>query len=204
MASSDFGAKLLSKFLRIVKSYSRVACDQVRQQWQIHGDEPSTSGESKIVFTMENAQSVITAHVYAWGQKAWILEFGRGSLMENDPELNPFFEAYKNDPNTNQEREYYGWAIVGRPKGKYKDLDGNIRESRGTMQGVNLEQPKIWFNDFQRFYYIPREPKYIIRNILIGENNDGLIFQMNIEFQAAIREVYSEIINRFTRELKLL
>lgn len=199
MANLNIEKILLDRLRKIVRSYTQLAIVRVQQEWSKY----NLDGESNIVVKMEEVQAIVTAHIYAWGQKAWLLEFGKGSMMETRLSENPFLYDYIDNENFNRFRLYNDYAITGRSKGDYYDLDGFKHTSSGRAEGENLEE-LARDQGYKDEKYLPFKPKRIIKNILIGENNDGLIFQMNIEFQAAIREVYSEIINRFTRELKLL
>lgn len=199
MANLKIEKILLDRLRQIVRSYAQLASVRVQQEWSKY----NLDGESNIIVKMEEAQAIVTAHIYAWGQKAWLLEFGKGSQMETRLSENPFLFDYIDNDNFNRFRLYNDYAITGRSKGDYYDLDGYKHTSSGRAEGENLEE--LAFEQGSRYEkYLPFKPKRIIKNILIGENEDGLIYQMQAEFQDAIRSVYIEIINRFTRELKII
>ena len=92
---------------------------------EIHSELPSIVG------------TLVTATIEGWGQKAWIAEFGSGSIMAKANE-NPYLSAYKSSGNYNPLRLSDG-SITGRPKGVYYDLDGYRHESSGSAAGRDLE-----------------------------------------------------------------
>ena len=185
MANLNIEKILLDRLRKIVRSYTQLAIVRVQQEWSKY----NLDGESNIVVKMEEVQAIVTAHIYAWGQKAWLLEFGKGSMMETRLSENPFLYDYIDNENFNRFRLYNDYAFKHTSSGR---AEGENLEELARDQGYKDEK------------YLPFKPKRIIKNILIGENEDGLIYQMSYDFREAIREVYSEIINRFTRELKLL
>lgn len=131
--------ELLSQIKAIVKTYSEAGCAQVTQRWSaisdVHGDAEINASSVK------TANAVITQAFLAAGQKAWLAEFGKGSLMDTEGE-NPFLAEYKDGDIWNGLRPADN-TIVGRPQGTYYDLDGHEYHSSGRMAGVNLEQ---WIN----------------------------------------------------------
>ena len=199
MADLNIEKMMLDRLRKIVHSYTQLAIVRAQQEWSKY----NLDGESNIVIKTEEVQAIVTAHIYAWGQKAWLLEFGKGSEMETRLSENPFLYDYIDNENFNRLRLYNDYAITGRSKGDYYDLDGLKHTSSGRAEGQNLEELSR-DKGYTDEKFLPFAPKRIIKNILIGENNDGLIFQMSSEFQDAIKEVYREIVNRFTRELKIL
>lgn len=190
----DYQNKLLQKLRKIVRKYCRVACDEVRQQW---GALDTIDGEAKITDKeLEISQDTVARAICAYGQKAWIAEFGKGSLMDKTTEENPFLQDYlRNNPDFNWDRYAHGLAVVGRPYGYYSDLDGETHFSHGTLKGIPIE---TWYG--QRLF-TPIRGKHIIRNIL---RSDGvLITSMNEEIQAAIMDILCEIMSKFPKEIKL-
>ena len=69
--------------------------------------------------------------------KAWIAEFGSGSLL--DPS-NPYLEAYKNSSMWNSKRTMGDTGFRGRKTGETVYVpDGSTYKSSGKMYGMHLE-----------------------------------------------------------------
>ena len=195
--------KFLKRFKAIVKMYCRVACEQVRQQWARHDE---ADGNSEIRFTVEDAEAVVTAAIIATGQKAWLLEYGKGSKMEQSTAENPFLEEYLSGEVTggdgeslfNPRRLDRDLAVLGRPAGAYLDLDDNIHTSNGFLEGWQLEELGGRLGDFNIDVFPPRK---IIKNILFGQNNDGLIAEINEEIFKAKEDIIFEIMSKFPKKI---
>ena len=195
--------KLMTKIKRILVQYSRAACAQVRVEWSKYDD---ADGEALIDFEVEDAEALVVATIFAEGQKAWTLEFGKGSKMEKSTSDNPFLEEYLNGnvggydgvPFFNPERLSRGLAILGRPKGTYLDLDSRVHRSSGSMEGWNLEEAS---GNFPRLDINAFRPRRIIKNVLFGQNNDGIIAEVNQEIFKAIRDCIFEITNVFPKKI---
>jgi hypothetical protein len=83
---------------------------------------------------IEEAAGVIAGEVIG-GPWAIMDTYGRGSRMDAS---NPALEEYRQSEYWNPARpDLY---IRGRPKGTYVDIFGRQRESKGNMEGVNLEE----------------------------------------------------------------
>ncbi len=184
---------LLKKIRQIVRKYCRVACDEVRQQW---GALDTIDGNATIkAQDLEISEDTVARALCAYGQKAWIAEFGKGSLMDNAGADNPFLEDYLNTDAFNRDRLAHGLAVVGRPRGIYYDLDGIPHYSHGTLEGVPIE---TWYG---QNLFTPIRGRHVISNIL---RPDGvLITSMNEEVQAAIMDVLTELMGRFPKEIKI-
>lgn len=202
-AKFDVRKFLTERIREIVKEYSRTACVMVTGQWSRY----DVNGEAEIGFAVEKAQEIVTAAIVANGMKAWLLEFGKGSLMETDREKNPFLDEYisgnvtdiTGDPLFNPARKHEGMTILGRPKGVYLDIDDNIHVSSGFMEGWNLERREVTMGGV-----IPFRPMFIIRKILLGENDSGGLIQlMNKDIADAFYEVLSRIFVEFPKEIVL-
>lgn len=180
---------------RILKKYSQAAVKQVQQQWSRY-EVGSREDQSKaaINFTVEDAEAIVTAAIVATGQKAWLLEYGKGSKMERNAEINPFLEDYiqgrvvgsDGKPIFNPARLEKGLAILGRPKGEWRDIDDRVHKSNGAWEGIDIEHEE---GKKGGRYRVPRPPLLIIRKILFGENNDGIIADINAEIQAAVNDI---------------
>ena len=184
----DFESYCSKKFHKIINDYCKVACQQVRQQWNAY----SVNGNSKIGFDIQNAESVITACIIASGQKAWILEFGKGSLMDSD---NPFLNDYISGDIFYRERLNHSMTILGRPKGEYSDLDGNKFFSSGKFEGIPVE------NIDDRHQPLPAH--HIIKNILFGDNDNGLISQMNSELNLVVKSAVHKLFSTLPKKVKI-
>lgn len=185
---TDFESTCYKKFQKIIGDYCKSACQQIRQQWNAH----NVDGNSKIGFGVTEAESVITACIVASGQKAWILEFGKGSLMEAD---NPFLKNYINGDIFYRERLNHSMTILGRPKGEYSDLDGNKFFSSGKFEGIPVEN----FDDRHK----PLPALHIIKHILLGDDNNGLISQMNIELNNVFQSGVHKLVSKFPKKVKI-
>ncbi len=207
---ANFRRKLFLAIKRILKEYSRAAVAQVKQQWaRYEVDYRIHQSAAAINFKLEDAEAIVTAAIVATGQKAWLLEYGKGSKMETDAEKNPFLEEYirgrvvgsDGKPIFNPERLKKGLAMLGRPKGTWRDLDDYEHKSRGTQEGVDIEHEE---GEKGGRYRVPKPPQYIIRKILFGENNDGIIASVNDEIQRAMNDVVVESMSKLPTEIKIL
>ena len=133
----DYSAYLLRKLRSIIRKYCRVARDEVRSQWSALDN---IDGEASInEQDLEISQDTVARALCAYGQKAWIAEYGKGSEMDKSTSENPFLEDYLNDPYFNRDRLAHEFAVVGRPHGYYPDIDGNPHFSHGSLSGVPIE-----------------------------------------------------------------
>jgi hypothetical protein len=123
---------------KVIKAHTDIICNRVTAKW---GNMAAIEGNAEIHCNFPKiVANAITATIEASGQKAWIAEFGRGSLME-DKGRNPYLQEYLSSTNVNQWRFHSSrMPIMGRSAGQYKDLDGNTRTSTGKMQGLDLER----------------------------------------------------------------
>lgn len=104
---------------------------------------PPSPGIPPIIIIKRDAEVIgwhIVAHVMALGGWAVASEFGTGSAMETNNLINPSLSRYINSDLWNPARpRQAGAPIVGRPRGRWKDIFGRDRYSRGTAEGRNLE-----------------------------------------------------------------
>ena len=189
----DYQSELLKRVLSIVKDYSKVAESRVLQEWSRYS-EPE--GDADIHSTVKELTSSVSAFIWAYGQKAWILEYGRGSEMVTSTKENPFLAEYLRSEGFNKERFAHALAITGREKGYYTDLDWKTHYSTGTMKGKNLEE---WKGNKS---YAPMAPKKIIYHVLFGSGDDGLVAEMQKEIHNALKSVLIEVM-RFPKEIRL-
>lgn len=189
----NYDRELLNKVLSIVRNYNSVAESRVLQEWSRYS-EPE--GDSEIHSSAKELTSSVSALIWAYGQKAWILEYGSGSEMVTSTKENPFLAEYMRSEGFNKERFKNALAITGREQGYYTDLDGVTHYSTGTMQGKNLEQ---WRSTKS---YTPISPKKIIYHVLFGSGEDGLISEMQREIQMALQSVLIKGM-RLPKEIRL-
>ncbi len=130
------------------------------------GDEDvRASLESFIDYTLPG---VFEGVVFADHWKAWMEEWGKGSLMDQS---NPDLYGYIGGDYWNKARNDF--AIRGRPPGQYLGLDGKEHVSSGraynpsTGKGRNLEKlaesGKIKNNPQS---YLPKPPTHFLRDAL--------------------------------------
>lgn len=142
--------------LEVIKQYSQVIVSEIERSY-----EGSTiSGQGIAGFTNpEMVADQIMTIIFGAGQKAWILEYGRGSKMDKN---NPHLGSYKYD-NPLRTSE----TIVGRPAGEYPDLDGIEQISSGKKAGLPVESPR------ENSRWHPTEPQHIIEEAILGKDGHG-------------------------------
>lgn len=189
----DYSNQLLKKLRSIIRKYCRVARNEVKSQWSAldNIDGEATIDEQDL----EISQDTVARALCAYGQKAWIAEFGKGSEMDKSTAENPFLQDYLTDPYFNKERLGHGLAVVGRPHGFYPDIDGNPHFSHGSLNGIPLE---TWYG--QRLF-TPIRGRHIITKVLDPE---GMFMKdMNQEIQTAIMDTLCSLMSEFPKEIKL-
>ncbi|URJ50728.1 hypothetical protein [Paenibacillus polymyxa] len=85
------------------------------------------------------ANQMISGDITADYWQAWLEQFGKGSKMA-DSSQNPGLITYMNSEAWNRLRAKGDRIIVGRSRGKYRAIDGTMRESGGGYAGVDLEE----------------------------------------------------------------
>jgi hypothetical protein len=79
----------------------------------------------------------VVEYIRAWGDKAWILEYGSGHTLD---ESNPYLEDYKSTDRWNPARASDGNEFIGRTAGETVYVpDGTTYESTGRAEGMRLE-----------------------------------------------------------------
>ena len=188
----DYSKVLKREVKKKVDEYTRIARDMVKAEWSKYtGGKYSDLGESKIFLSgIADAEGAVVRDIVAFGQKAWILEYGRGSLMETNSAENPWLDEYVSSPNFNKWRRGRGLAITGREAGEYYDLDGNVHKSTGSLAGVNLEE---WHSTKE---YYPISPMKVIHTVLYGSGDNGIL----LELGKALLDVTADVYARFMVE----
>ena len=118
---------------------------------------PSSMGKAEIDIDMirQIAREEIALVFKAIGQRALILEYGKGSEMDKE---NPALDKYMNSAIFNKNRTHTDLRIRTRPKGIYYDLDGVPHESK-TNANRELESSG-------NKKYAPIKPEHIVREAI--------------------------------------
>ena len=114
---------------------------------------PASLGKADVNTVKKIAKEEIELVFNAIGQRALILEYGRGSSMDRD---NPALDEYMRSDVFNRNR--IGLEIRTRPKGVYYDLDGNPHVSHTN---VNRDLEKT-----DNSKYAPLKPEHIVREAI--------------------------------------
>jgi hypothetical protein len=151
-------------------------CNRIRSRW----DSLGIPGKSEADFyPLSIVQGIVASRISGWGQRAYIAEFGSGSLMDKN---NPYLEKYLQSPEFNQWRLHSSrMPIMGRSAGEYQDLDGRTEVSTGKMQGLDLERDG-------KPQWQPHEPMH----------------NMEQEIDAALPEIMESITQAITDEFYLI
>jgi hypothetical protein len=176
--------KLEGAIVIILDKWARIIRSRVEQK---HGNLSRIEGESHSEHTAAIIGGMIVAKLDFWGQKAYIGEYGSGSLMEKTLEDNPYLREYFSSELWNPLRT--GYSIRGRAEGDYIDLDGKTQHSTGAMKGLNLEDNE----DFR-----PIEPMHIIEH----EINDA-IPEIIEDLQSAVSDAIVKEINEIFGNQKI-
>jgi hypothetical protein len=152
----------------VISSHASIICERVRQKW---GNLSGIVGNAKIDFSQPKLiGDIIVATLSANGQKAWIAEYGRGSLMESTAK-NPYLAEYISSSVYNYYRKEYGTNIIlGRDAGIYTDLDGNPHSTAGKMAGKIVEG-KGRTQPISPMYVIMTEIGFELNNIMLDLSN---------------------------------
>ncbi len=142
MLSFD-GARLKNDITAAFQLAVQDFVDKLAQEAEAAKPAPPSSSIPDILIIKKNAEVLgwqIAGQVMAVGGWAAASEFGTGSLMETDSLNNPELTRYIFSGLWNPARpRRAGAPIVGRPKGRWKDIFGQDRHSRGTAEGRDLE-----------------------------------------------------------------
>ena len=135
----------------VLVMYSDTICRRIKSRWASLGIKGNAEADSYILGSVKGA---VVSRIFGSGQKAWIAEFGSGSLMEDSAD-NPYLNDYLQSPEFNQWRLHSSrLPIMGRSAGEYTDLDGVTHISSGKLAGFDLERDG---------WAVPQEPMHIMR-----------------------------------------
>lgn len=183
---------LLRRMRSLVKSYCNAAKSQIEQEWSTISNIDGESGITDKELTI--ASDIVARSLCAWGQKAWIAEFGKGSLMDKSSSENPFLDDYINSSQFNKTRLGHALSVVGRPAGKYTDLDGKEYKSSGNLYGKVIED----VSTSKGYPYAPIRGKHIIKQVI---NTD--ISMLQNEIQDVVGDICLELMREFPKELHI-
>lgn len=163
--------------------------ENIRREWDGRIDD--IPGEAHLSLIENNVGKGARSVTYkAWGQRAWIDEFGSGSLMDKE---NPYLPAYKSSKYWNKEREdteirtrhrqVPGLEFDGHKFG-YLDLDDNPHRGSGIgmPHGINIETSTGRFHGAVR----PHLPRHTVREEVTGQGSEDVV--MTDAFGKAINE----------------
>ncbi|MNB84338.1 hypothetical protein D3C75_311960 [compost metagenome] len=117
------------------------------------------------------ANQMVSGEITADFWQAWLEQFGKGSQMA-DTSQNPGLIKYMNSDAWNRLRSKGSRVIVGRARGKYRAIDGTIKESKGGYAGVDLEELAERGDIDPSFKATP--PTYFMR-IALESNRDRIL-----------------------------
>ena len=170
---------------------------RVVKRWRALNNIQGEAYANEPTFEKEIRSAIVMTLSYG-GQKAWVAEFGRGSLMEKDDD-NPFIKRYKRSTLFNKARltplnsKTKVMSIVSRkPNSTYKDLDGNTHTATDKFPkaGFNLEYWAETGKAPHRKHFKPSPPLYIIATEI-----KMALPEIKTELQKAIRQHISKIIS---------
>jgi len=123
----------------LLHQWATMVADRIQNRW---GNLSGIRGNAEISAEFPLvAKGVLVQTIKAWGQRAWIAEYGSGS--ESDLS-NPYLNEYTNASNFNHYRSKSDMTIRGRDAGAYQDLDGNPQKSTGSNAGKYLELKPVY------------------------------------------------------------
>lgn len=189
-------AVIMRDIKAVIEMWSEHIATEVMTRWMQIGYKPNLKGEAEVKTRVKKqAKDVILMEISGIGQRALMMEYGRGSEADM---LNPYLQEYIHWSGFNSVRIDSGsdfMAIKTRKKGKYKDLDGNTHDSLANRQGKNLENtgnPK-----FQ-----PEEPHHVIRNIVCGDDGEQGVLNAILDDITEVILLY-DFFKKFPSTIKL-
>lgn len=160
---ADFRAKIIQTADDLLNEYYA----------EIYNKLQTVSGKRDLEKLSENQEAYLKRKVIGYAN-AIMDSYGTGSQMDTS---NPFLSEYKNSDIWNDLRT--GNAIVGRSKGRYKNIYGSIRYSTGSMAGKNIE------NRIK-----PRSPSYAFQHAQLWFTRERINKVLNIVIREFIKGMY--------------
>ena len=182
----DYREEFLSAVRIVVQRYCKAAQEIVVQRWASLDNIDGNASIRDMELTV--AQDVVARAICATGQKAWIAEYGKGSLMETKD--NPFLSDYVNSSLFNKDRLGHALATVGRDYGYYEDLDGKRHFSHGGLKGKVIE------TFYGQPLFFPIRAKHVIK-----ETVKSLEPELYKEIQEAIANVITNAVKEFPKKV---
>lgn len=131
VAERDLRKALLSEIIALADLVVETAKGSVRYYPEVR---------NHVRLHMETlASDMFSMSITADYWQSWLEQFGKGSLMAG-PGENPGLSRYMRSELWNKHRSNSSRAVAGRGRGKYKAMDGSMRESGGSYAGVDLEE----------------------------------------------------------------
>jgi len=191
MKSSD---KLMREIKAVLEMWSEHIATEVMTRWMQIGYSPNLKGQAEVKTRIKKeVESVILMEISGMGQRALIMEYGRGSEMDM---TNPYLDEYMRWSGFNQNRQSQGMAILTRQPGEtYSDLDGKKRKSTAKQAGFNLENTG-------KPQYQPEEPHHVIRNIVCGDDGEQGVLNAILDDIAEVVLLY-DFFEKMPKDLKL-
>ena len=154
---------------KVLQKYGDKVVSDINRTWD---SLTSIDGQAEATFKIvQSDDESVTGRLSASGQKAWIAEYGKGSLMDTEAK-NPYLSRYKSNPKRwNKLRK--GHFVTGRPKEPYRDLDNVVHFPSGRLAGKNLE--KNGLDDYK-----PSKPYHVIQDIVKKDNALKELFRENL------------------------
>ena len=182
----DYREELLGSIREVVQRYCKAAQEIVVQRWASLDNIDGNASISDMELAV--AQDTVARAICAVGQKAWIAEYGKGSLMETKD--NPFLSDYVNSSLFNKDRLGHALATVGREHGYYEDLDGKRHFSHGGLKGKVIE------TFYGQPLFFPIRAKHVIK-----ETIKSLVPELNKEIQEATANVIASVMKEFPKKV---
>ena len=151
----------------LLLKHAQSLCNDVQRTWN---SLASIDGEAKVTAKgLSTNDNSVACQIEAEGQKAWIAEYGKGSLMDKSSD-NPYLERYYGSDKWNPLRDTGNNVIVGRRAGEYQDLDGKTYTSSGKRAGIKVE-PHIQ----------PVKGQHVIEKTLSSDSGLNQVFKSTLQ-----------------------
>lgn len=126
----------MKEIRKTMLKHSKSFMKDTKAEWGKHRKSRVVAGEAHIEFNIiEDTDSKVVGRYSAWGQKAWILEYGKGKLMDM---TSPTVKKHMGNKELYNQYRNHGEV---RTRESYDDLDGN-KDIKGLSvknfpQGLN-------------------------------------------------------------------
>ncbi|WP_371380736.1 hypothetical protein [Sporomusa aerivorans] len=135
----------------VVVLWSERICNRIKARWSTLGIQGNAKADW---FLLGSVKGMVASRIIGSGQKAWIAEFGSGSLVDTD---NPYLQEYLQSPQFNQWRlQSSRMPIMGRSTGEHKNIDGEALVSSDKLAEFDLERDG-------NLQWQPHEPMHIMQ-----------------------------------------